>query len=338
MHYKAIAVVTLLLASTLSAQTSDKVFDFTNKPGPQGLQEIATILRTVGGLQKLSVDPAASTVSIDGTSEELAMAGWMIHQADQKKDSPGDQFLVPGKSDDVIRVFFLANSTTPQSAQELLTVLRTVADVQKVFLYSATTALYMRGPAAQVALAAYLINSIDVQPDRAATSPEFQYTEPVRGTHEVVRVFHLANVKTTRGVQEILTVLRTVLDIQKVFNATAPMDLAIRGTASDLAASEWILKSLDIPADAQASTNAGAREFVLPVAAPGGSVIRVFYTRYLTPQGVQQTLTALRTRLQIQKVFNYSAPAALVVRGSADQITKAGQLIQDSDQQAKATP
>ena len=77
---------------------------------------------------------------------------------------------------------------------------------------------------------------------------------------------------------------------------------------------------------------------MLPATALGGTVMRVFYTRYLTPQGVQQTLTALRTRLQIQKVFNYSAPAALVVRGSADQITKAEQLIQDSDQQAKATP
>jgi hypothetical protein len=37
-------------------------------------------------------------------------------------------------------------------------------------------------------------------------------------------------------------------------------------------------------------------------------------------------------------VFNYSALSALVVRDSADQITKAEQLILAQDQLAQATP
>jgi hypothetical protein len=46
----------------------------------------------------------------------------------------------------------------------------------------------------------------------------------------------------------------------------------------------------------------------------------------------------LRTDLSIQKTFNHSSPAALVVRGSADQVAKAEQLMQTRDLASKSTP
>jgi type II secretory pathway component GspD/PulD (secretin) len=357
MRMKPIAIAAFFVASLGAApQTQSQVFDFTNTPTPQGLQEIATILRTVGNIQQLFIDSASSSLTVSGTTDELAMTGWIVHQLDQPVTDPPIatasplQYLVAGKSDDVIRVFHLANigPKPPQGIQEILTVLRTVGDVQKIFNYSALADLVVRGPASQIALSEYLIKSLDVVPGSVTTSQAFQFQTPSQGS-QTARVFYLATMKAPQQIQEILTTLRTVADIQKVFNFTPLNALAIRGTADDIATSEWIIHSLDITASAEAGFSAGVREYIMPKNWPDGGVIRVFYPAHInTPQQLQQTMTAIRTKLQIQKIFNYSAPqlapphspawVALVVRGTADQITKTEQLILDQDQVAKATP
>jgi len=55
-------------------------------------------------------------------------------------------------SEQVVKVYYLSNTTTPQEVQELLTVLRTVTDVQKVFNYTAQNALIVRAEADTMAL------------------------------------------------------------------------------------------------------------------------------------------------------------------------------------------
>src|SRR5439155_5038255 len=47
-------------------------------------------------------------------------------------------------AEQVVKVFYLSNVTSPQEMQELLTVLRTVVDVQKVFNYTSQNALVVR--------------------------------------------------------------------------------------------------------------------------------------------------------------------------------------------------
>jgi general secretion pathway protein D len=64
-------------------------------------------------------------------------------------------------AEQVVRVFYLSNITTPQEMQEMLTVLRTVVDVQKVFSYTAQNALIVRCEADTMALVEKLIASLD---------------------------------------------------------------------------------------------------------------------------------------------------------------------------------
>ncbi len=63
--------------------------------------------------------------------------------------------------DNVVRVFYLSNLTTPQQLQEVSTVIRTVAGITKVFTYSAMNALIVRGTPDQVLLAEKLVNDLD---------------------------------------------------------------------------------------------------------------------------------------------------------------------------------
>jgi hypothetical protein len=328
--------LTFLLAASLSAQTAPqtRTFDFANKPSANGLTEVATLLRVVGKVDKASVDAATSAVTVTGTPDELAMAGWMIRNLDQPSPSP-DPYLVAGKSDDGIRMFHLARAgaASARAVQEVLTVIRTVGDIQKIFFYMDHSDLVVRGAANELALAEFLIKAVDQTPDPQRTamtmSPEYHYTWG-RGT-DTVRVFYLAHSSQPQQIQEILTNLRTVLDVQKVFSFTPLPALVLRSSPQIVAASEWMIRSLDLPADAKTAT----QEFTASPTMPGGSSLQVLYPANLKGPALMQTLTALRSDVGIRKAFLKTTPATLVMRGSADEITKADQLIQAADNAAK---
>jgi general secretion pathway protein D len=64
-------------------------------------------------------------------------------------------------AEQVVKVFYLSNVTSPQEMQEILTVLRTVVDVQKVFSYTSQNALVVRAEADTMALVEKLIADLD---------------------------------------------------------------------------------------------------------------------------------------------------------------------------------
>lgn len=63
--------------------------------------------------------------------------------------------------ENVVRIFYLSNVTTPQEIQEMQTVLRTVVDVSKVFPYTSQNALIVRAEADKMALVEKIIADLD---------------------------------------------------------------------------------------------------------------------------------------------------------------------------------
>ena len=61
----------------------------------------------------------------------------------------------------VMKVFYLNNVNTPQELQEIVTVIRSVADIQRLFVYNAQNAIIARGEADRIALAEKIINDLD---------------------------------------------------------------------------------------------------------------------------------------------------------------------------------
>jgi general secretion pathway protein D len=68
-----------------------------------------------------------------------------------------------------------------------------------------------------------------------------QYTE------QVVKVYYLSNTTSAQQIQEVLTVLRTVVDVQKVFNYTAQNALVVRADADAIALVDKLISDLDKP-------------------------------------------------------------------------------------------
>ena len=57
----------------------------------------------------------------------------------------------------VVKVFYLTNVNTPQELQEIVTAVRSVADIQRLFAYNSQNAIIARGEADQMALAEKII-------------------------------------------------------------------------------------------------------------------------------------------------------------------------------------
>jgi len=63
--------------------------------------------------------------------------------------------------DQVMKVFYLTNVTQAQEVQEIVTAVRSVADIQRIFVYNAQNAIVARGEADRIALAEKIINDLD---------------------------------------------------------------------------------------------------------------------------------------------------------------------------------
>jgi hypothetical protein len=311
-------ILAILTCSVISpAQPSATVtgtYHFITPQTAQSLQEAETIVRSVASVPQVSVDLSTATLTFTGPVGGVNFAEWVLPQIDK---AAGDDAVHEYKSPsgDIGRVNFVPNVQKPQELQELLTVLRTVADVQKIFTFSSNHALVLLGPDWQVAFAEWIIDQIDrpIQQKPDSAPHEFTVGGPdYRGLGHGARLNFLSNVTAPRQTQELLTVLRTVGDVQKIFSYQTSHAFVLRAGDSDLQRAEWLIQQLDLPA----GQTPGPASFT----APGGDdVTRVFRLRDTAPQGIQAAVTGIRSDLNIKKIFPM-APATIVLRGTADQI------------------
>jgi general secretion pathway protein D len=82
-------------------------------------------------------------------------------------------------------------------------------------------------------------NAIFVTLDNTTKRREFE--------EQVVKVFYLKNITATTELQEVITTLRTVTDIQKIYNYSSQNALVIRCEADKMLLAEKIINDLDKP-------------------------------------------------------------------------------------------
>jgi hypothetical protein len=71
------------------------------------------------------------------------------------------ELQAPDRGADAVRVFYLTHDETPQDMQEIVNLIRTEADIQRMFPYAARRAIALRGTPDQIALAEWLFNELD---------------------------------------------------------------------------------------------------------------------------------------------------------------------------------
>jgi hypothetical protein len=237
--------VSLILIFTACSFADELTVTMVNGSTPRGLQEMATIIRTVVDIPKVSPGADGKSIHLDAGSAPLDAAEWVIHQLDrpagwepspQERTNPSTrQFrLTPGTlGGDVLRIYYMPASITPQSMQETLTVLRTVMDMQKIFSHTGCHALVYRGTEDWLDALEWLLPALELRTVSAL------YKLPPEGSRqpglELVRVFPLSAGSTSEQTNQLVRELRMKpVSIQKVFPRTLPPAIVVRGTAADL--------------------------------------------------------------------------------------------------------
>jgi hypothetical protein len=71
------------------------------------------------------------------------------------------------------------------------------------------------------------------------------------GGADLVRVFYLTHDEKQKNTQEIVNLIRTTTDIQRIFPYAARRAIALRGNAAQIALAEWLFHQLGAPASEQ---------------------------------------------------------------------------------------
>jgi hypothetical protein len=338
-QFKEICLLFAFAALTQGQEAVNRTFAFAHADTPQAWQEIATILRSVADIPQVSVDAPKRSLSLRASTEQVAVAEWLFHELDRAPDrgsggvntSTPSEYKTSPRGDDIVRLFDLQPNSTPQEVQETSTVLRSMGDIRRVFVYNASRKIVVRGDRDQIAFSEWLVAKLyaaraaRVAP-ASSESTEFRAKE---NRDSQVRLFPVSTSLSDQDLQEIATILRSIADIRYVFTHTATRAIVLRASPEQVAMAEWLVRELDQPANQPAAspvTNSASGEY------SGGSsaddVVRVFYVkRSQTPQELQETAVRVRVGTGVRRLFTYHRPKALTVRGTREQLTEANRLV-----------
>jgi len=318
--------------SVAFGQTS-RTFQLTQDENQQQLEEIAAVLRATGDTQQVSIDDLKRTVAVEGTSGQIAMAEWLVHQMDLPANGPFSGIHEyrppagsPAGSNDIVRVFYLTHASTAREVQEIATTVRSVADIRRMLVYNALNAVAVRGTNQQISLAAWLVDQLN-QPANVAAPAPHEYK--LAGDDET-RVFELTYPQTPQQLQEIVTMIRAVGDIHRTFLCNDRRAVTLRGTVEQVALAARLVSELDKPVTGQAATEDNTAPHEYRLASGADDLVRVFYlASSQSAQDLQKVAVQVRTTARIPRLFIYNALGALAVRGTVGQVTTAEKVIEE---------
>ena len=224
-----------------------RLFYVPNAATARDLQEVATMMRAMGEIRRVFTCNAPRAVALRGTDEQLALAEWLLTDLDRHgqglaaaPEGPTTREFRLSGADDVVRVYYATHTATVQDFQEVATLVRSIAEIRRVFTYNTPRAITLRGTAEQLALAEWLFAELK-QPvnGQPPETPEFHLTG---GGDDVVRVFYLMNNTTLQQLQDIIRSVRTETNILRAFTYNAPRAVALRGTGAQIAMAQQLLK------------------------------------------------------------------------------------------------
>ncbi len=230
-----------------------RIFYIHNAEKVQNFQEIATAVRTVADIRRAFTYNVPRALIVRGTTDQVALAEWMVGELDQPAGAhaqssaayqmtSGFQF-----NDKDVRIFYLTHTATVQDFQEVATVVRSIADIRRVFTYNTPRAMVVRCDPQQMELAEWLVNQLDTMNTGQArqASETFSYVTPYKDEGVAVRVFFLNHVGDRWDFQREAEKVRTATQARRVFTYNAPRALIVRGSADQVKAVEPLVKNIE---------------------------------------------------------------------------------------------
>jgi len=322
-------VIIALAASVPYGQTT-RVFRLTQHESSQELEEIASLLQATAEVQHVSSDEMVSSVAVEGTVTQIAVADWLLHQLDLPANGPLSsvhEYRPVSGGDDVVRVLYASHASTMEQVQEICAAVQVLSHFQKWFgVYNTLKALVLRGTARQISLAAWLVDQLD-DPANVADPSVHEYKV---ADDDVARVFDLTNGQTSQQLQEIVVIIRSVGDVSWVNGCNERHAIVMRNKAERVALAAWLVSELDKPVSGQTFKQGGTAPPEFRLSDDPENLVRVYYLGGPhSAESYQKVATQVRRKAGTARMFVYTALGALVVRGSAGQLAVAEKAIEE---------
>jgi hypothetical protein len=196
-------------------------------------------VRSVAEIRNVAADPIAHTFTIyDATQWQQKLTTWLFEKLDRPRLAsapPTDEFSTGAQPDPAVCVLYPATTKSLQEILEFSTVLRSLIEIRRAFVYSPSGAVVVRGTPEEIASAKWLAAQLDT-----ATGPD---TATLAGAKEsVMRVFRLNPALSIQQLQEHTTNMRMKTRIRRVFTYNAPRIVVARGTAEEITAAEKVFR------------------------------------------------------------------------------------------------
>ena len=324
----AILTTAFLLTGLASAQT-DKTFYFTQAMTVDDMTAVTTMIRTVVDLQDIVPDEEHHALKARGPLDKLVAADWIFQQVDRPAATGATpEYKMTGKHEEVMRMFRISPAATNAQLTAIVTAIRTVADLQRLFPYQKLNAIVGRGEPEKMALADWMVGQLSPFDGDAPTADSPVVPSPLRDPKgvplgDVVQVLRIDPKTTTAELTGAVTAIRTVADIQRLFpyqGGQAGQAIICAAAPEKIAVAAWLVGELSKPADI-----GGVHQTAMPGVLDG--MVRLFDTGANTSADLASLAAEIRETLGIQRLFPLAGRSAIVVRGRPDQISSADALV-----------
>lgn len=318
--------VCLGFAQAPSTTAPARTFFLTNLKTPADLTTVVTTLRTLIDIRDMSADEQRNAVVVRDTTAKTVAAEWLIHQLDQPAGGVGvsPDYKMTDESGELMRLFRVTPATSPADLTSMVTILRTIIDIQRLIPVDGSKVIAARSTTDKLKAAEWVFRQLVPSDGIALTTDSPGY--PIAGVRpdqeeDVIRVLRLDPAASNATITSTVTAIRTIDDIQRLMPAQSAKALVLRATNEKASAAEWMVHDLALPSH---PTGISEMKVRLDPKDPRGTddVVRIFYV-HGTETELADLVKQIRETAQIQRAMPLAVPGAVVVRGRADQMATA---------------
>lgn len=256
----------------------------------QELQEAATLVRSMGEIRRLFTFNDPRKIVLRGTKAQIEQASWILQRLPATGPAAPAEMKLSSERDPILRIYSVPQFAEVRDFQWAATAIRSTAEIRYFFTYNPTKKLAARGTAEQMAMLDFMLSEF-------STTTSARYQVPKR--NDYLKVFDASKFA---GIDERATLMRSMMDIRRVFTYTPGKKIIARGSKEELDSCDWLM---------QDGTNT---EFPL-------GLIRKFHLPFTSNvQELQEAGTMLRSTAEIRRVFAENETKMVVVRGSQAEI------------------
>jgi hypothetical protein len=226
---------------------------------------------------------------------------------------------VIGVADD--RTFRFTHLQTDQEFNEAATLMAGLLRPAEVTSAGQTqSTVTVRGEASDLALAAWIAEKLDSgMPDGGV-----QQTPAGGQSSDVVELLSLGFAGGMRSFQEAATVVRSIGEIRTLFTSSHGHILALRGSPAQAELAQWLVAEFAKASSGTASPT--TRQFA-DLASPDDTVAVLYLKSSPDQASFQRAAVQIRSATGIRRFFTYTDPKAFVIRSTAEQVARAGQMV-----------